>query len=78
MMIVPQNDIRFGLEDRVNARYTALHLFGFDRRKCIRQINEPSNYIPYYEDNVTGLNKLQNKFYDVFATMNKDIPEPRP
>lgn len=34
--------------------------------------------MPYSDVNVTGLNKFQNIYSDVFATMNNDIPEPKP
>ena len=75
---VPQKDNKLGEEERVKARNIALHLFGLDRRKCTKQINDPSNSIPYSEESVTGLNKLQKIFSEVFATMNKEIPDPRP
>lgn len=41
-------------------------------------MKDPSNSIPYYDERVTGLKRLQNKFYDVFATMNKEMPDPNP
>jgi hypothetical protein len=78
MIKVPQNESIFGLVVRVKAKYIALHLLGLVTKKWIKQINEPSNSIPNSEESVTGLNKLQNSFYDVFATRNKEIPEPRP
>ena len=78
IITVPQNDNKFGLDARVNAIQIALHLFGLLSKKCIKHTNDPQNYIPNYEESVTGLNKLQNKFYEVFATMNNDIPEPNP
>ena len=76
--MVPQKDSKLGEEERVNARNTALHLLGFEIRKCTKQINDPSNSIPYSEESVTGLNKLQKIFSEVFATINKEIPDPRP
>lgn len=48
------------------------------RRKCTKQTKEPSNSIPYYDVRVTGLNKFQKIYYDVLATMKRDIPEPKP
>lgn len=53
-------------------------MLGFVSKKWIKQIKDPSNYIPYYDERVTGLNKLQNKFSEVLATINKEIPDPRP
>ena len=40
---VPQNDIKFGLDVLVNAKYIALHLLGFVTKKWIKQMNDPSN-----------------------------------
>lgn len=59
---VPQKDNRLWLDVRVNAKYMALHLLGLVTKKWIKQMNEPSNYIPYSDDRVIGLNKLQNIF----------------
>lgn len=38
----------------------------------------PSNYTPNSDDIVTGLNANQKMTYDVFATINNEIPEPKP
>ena len=38
----------------------------------------PSNYTPNSDDIVTGLKANQKITYDVFATMKRDIPEPKP
>ena len=66
MTKVPQNESIFGLVVRVKAKYIALHLLGLVTKKWTKHINEPSNSIPYSEESVTGLNKLQKSFYDVF------------
>lgn len=75
---VPQNDNKFGEDDLVKARYTALHLEGFVMRKWIKQINDPSNSMPNSDARVIGENNDQNIISDVFATMKREIPEPRP
>lgn len=75
---VPKNESKLGLDVRVRARYTALHLLGLVTRKWNKQMIDPSNSIPYSEAKVTGLNKLQKIFSDVLATKNKEIPEPSP
>lgn len=75
---VPQKDNKLGLDVLVNAIYIALHLFGFVTKKWVKQMKEPSNSIPYSDERVTGLNKLQKRFYEVLATIKRDIPEPSP
>lgn len=75
---VPLKAIRFGEEVRVKAKYTADHFEGFVIKKCTKQTNEPQNYIPYSDAKVIGENNDQKIFYDVFATMNSEIPEPSP
>ena len=47
-------------------------------KKWIKAIKAPSNYTPNYEVIVTGLKANQNITSDVFATIKRDIPEPRP
>lgn len=75
---VPQNMLRFGLFGRVNAWYKALVLEGLVIKKWTRQIKHPSNSTPYSDERVTGLNICQNITYDVFATINNEIPDPKP
>lgn len=75
---VPQNANKLGDDDLVKAKYIAPHFDGFVTKKWIRHIKDPSNYIPYYDERVIGDNRDQIIFYEVFATMNKEIPEPRP
>ena len=78
MRSVPKKEDILGLDTLVNAWTSALHLLGFVMRKWTKQINDPSNSIPYSDVNVTGLNKFQKIYYEVFATMNSEIPDPNP
>lgn len=75
---VPQNDSKFGDDDLVKAKYTALHFDGFVTKKWIKQIKDPSNSMPNSEDSVIGENRDQTIFYEVFATIKREIPDPNP
>lgn len=41
-------------------------------------MSEPSNYVPYYDLMVIGLNDFHTMLYEILTAMNKDIPEPSP
>lgn len=75
---VPKNWLKFGLLGLVKAWYKALVFEGLVIKKWIKEIKQPWNYTPYSEDKVTGLNICQNIVYDVFATINNEIPDPKP
>lgn len=47
-------------------------------KKWTKAMKAPSNSTPNYELIVTGLNANQKMVSEVLATMNKEMPDPRP